>query len=81
MTAIIFRPNKHRLPGVSYDSTATTENGVNLSVRKNANLDEVEFARATVDSYIAVRLSAADARALAHELLAAADAKGGEDGR
>jgi hypothetical protein len=78
MTAV-FKPNKHRLPGVSYDSMATLESGVNLAVRKNANLGEVEFARASVDSYVAIRLAAADARALAHELLAAADAKGGED--
>jgi hypothetical protein len=81
MTAIIFKPNKHRLPGVSYDVMATLESGVNLAVRKNADLDEVEFARATADSYIAVRFAAADARALAHELLAAADAQGGDDGR
>ncbi|WP_225783680.1 hypothetical protein [Xenophilus sp. Marseille-Q4582] len=79
MTAV-FKPNKHRLPGVSHDSTATLENGVNLSVRATAELDEVEVARATGDSYIVIRLAAADARALAHELLAAADAQGGADG-
>lgn len=79
MTAV-FRPNKHRLPDVCYDTMATMESGVSLAVRKNAALDEVEFARATVDSYVAIRLAAADARALAHELLSAADAQGGEDG-
>lgn len=74
-----FKPNKHRLPDVSYDASATLASGVNLSVRKNDTLGEVEIARATVDSYFALRISAADARALAHELLAAADAQGGED--
>lgn len=79
MTA--FKQNKHRLTGVIYDASATLPGCVNLSVRASASLDEVEVAQATGACYVAVRLTAEQARALAHELLAAADAQGGEDAR
>lgn len=74
-----FKHNTHRLPDVIYDTSATLPGCVNLSVRASASLDEVEVAQATGASYIAIRLTAEQARALAHELLAAADAKGGFD--
>ncbi|GAO20496.1 hypothetical protein HF896_05310 [Alicycliphilus denitrificans] len=74
-----FKHNTHRLPGVIYDTSATLPGCVNLSVRATAELDEVEVAQATGASYIAIRVTAEQARALAHELLAAADAKGGVD--
>lgn len=77
MTA--FKQNKHRLPDVIFDASATLPGGVNMSVRASASLDEVEVAQATGASYIAIRVTAEQARALAHELLAAADAKGGFD--
>ena len=73
MTATTFKraPVRGRM---AYESSAWIGGNTSLAVTGSAPLDEVSVSRTDGATYLSLRLSAEQARALAHELLAAADA-------
>lgn len=71
---ITFKPDPWHSDTSARASFAALPNGVNLRVRSSKDRDTVEVVRAADDAYIALTFTAEQARALAVELTAAAQA-------
>ena len=72
--AITFGPDPHAGPTYAHSTCAFLMTGHGLHVRSSKRLDEVEMSRCGAQDYLSFRMTAAEARAIAAELVAAADA-------
>lgn len=73
-TTIEFRPDPFACPPLAHATSAPLSTGHSLHVRSLKRLDEVELARCGASDYLSFKVTAAEARAIAAELLAAATA-------
>ena len=71
---VIFRPDPYAGPTYAHSTCAPLSTGHGLHVRSSKRLDEVEMSRCGEQDYLSFRMTAAEARAIAAELVAAADA-------
>lgn len=70
--AIAFRPNPFAGSECAHSTSAPLSTGHGLHVRSSKRLDEVELTRCGAQDYLSFRVTAAEARAIAAELVAAA---------
>lgn len=74
MADITFRPDPFAGPSMAHSTCAPLATGHGLHVRSLKRIDEVEVSRCGASDYLSFKLTAAEARAIAAELVTAADA-------
>lgn len=71
---VVFRPDPHAGSSFAHATSTVLDTGHGLYVRGHSRLDKVELSRCSTSDYLSFKVTAAEARAIAAELLAAATA-------